>query len=268
MEAVLSSEILRKNLRTRIIGRELFVFPLVTSTNDVIWEFADRGMPEGTVVFAEEQTSGRGRMGRNWWSARGKGIWMSALLHPPKRKNAFGTISATTIVGAIATAEAISAVTKLKALIRWPNDIFMHDKKLGGVLVEERVRAGAREVVLGIGINANAATDDMPAEIRKLATSLSAETGGAVDRAALARALLRALDRWYLAKLDGDYESINARWQELSSTLGRRIVIEERGRRYEGTVIDHDIRHGLALRLNSGPIRHFRSEHVSVIEHG
>jgi BirA family biotin operon repressor/biotin-[acetyl-CoA-carboxylase] ligase len=86
--STLVADELRRGLRSRIIGRDIRVYDLVISTNDLLWELADRGAEEGTVVFAEEQTRGRGRLGRSWWSPRGKGLWMSVLLRPPLRESA------------------------------------------------------------------------------------------------------------------------------------------------------------------------------------
>ena len=258
-------EQVRRGLTTRIIGRAVHVYDLVISTNDVVWQLADRGADEGTVVFAEEQTRGRGRLGRTWWSPRGKGLWMSVLLRPPVRE---GAVPMTTIIGALALADAIRAETRLPAMIRWPNDVIVEEKKVAGVLVEARTGSAGRELVLGIGLDVNAAASEMPEEIAGLATSLSEAAGEEFDRAALARALLHALDRWYQVKLDGDTDAINGRWRELSGSLGRRIALEERGSRYEGDVIDVDVRLGLALRLDRGNIRHFRGEHVSVLDHG
>ena len=258
-------EQVRRSLTTRIVGRDIRAYDLVISTNDVVWELADRGAEEGTVVFAEEQTRGRGRLGRTWWSPRGKGIWMSVLLRPPVRE---GAVPMTTIIGALAVADAVRAQTRLPAMIRWPNDITIEDRKAAGILVEARTGPAGRELGLGIGLDVNAGECGMPDEIATLATSLSEAAGEEFDRAALARALLQALDRWYQVKLDGGVEAINQRWRELSASLGRKITLEEHGGRYEGDVIDVDIRFGLALRLERGTIRHFRGEHVSVLDHG
>ncbi len=260
-------EKLRRGLRTHIVGREIHCHDLVTSTNDVAWELAKAGADEGTVVFAEEQAHGRGRLGRNWWSSRGKGILMSVVLRPLKHDS---IVPVTTIIGALAAADAIRAAAQLPAMIRWPNDILIGDRKVGGILVE--AQAGRRELVLGIGIDVAAWTGadraSMPTDVAEAATSLSDAAGEDLDRLALTRALLRKLDRWYQVKLDGDFDSINQRWRELSATLGQRLKLEEHGRIYEGTVIDIDVRFGLALRLERGAIRQFRGEHVSVIHHG
>ncbi len=272
-------EELQRNLRTRIVGRRIHAYEMVISTSDVVRELADRGAEEGTVVFAEEQTCGRGRLGRTWWSPRGRGIWMSVLLRPPVHR---GTVPMTTIIGALATADAVRAVTRLPAMIRWPNDVLVGGRKVAGVLVEARTVSrtssegsqdrghvgGDRELVLGIGIDVNVPQAEMPEDIAGFATSLSEAAGEDIDRLKLARTLLIELDRWYRIKLAQNIEAINQRWRELSATFGRTIVLEENGKRYEGTVIDVDARLGLALRLSSGNIRNFRGEHVTVITHG
>lgn len=262
---VLSAENLTRDLGARIVGRDIRVFDLVISTSDVVWQLADQGAEEGTAVFAEEQTRGRGRLGRSWWSPRGKGIWMSVLLRPPVTAE---TVPMTTIIGALAAAEAILATTRLPARIRWPNDVVVERKKVAGALVEARQAAGGRELVLGIGVDVNIARRELPEEIAHLATSLSEAAGERINRLELARELLRRLDRWYQVELEQDIEAINERWRALSATLGEWIVLDEEGRRYEGTVADVDVRFGLALRLSRGNIRHFRGEHVTVIQHG
>lgn len=250
-------------LRTRIVGRTIHFLDTVPSTNDAAWDRAKAGDDEGTVVFAEEQTRGRGRLGRTWWSPRGKGLWLSVLLRPADRE---GAVPATTIIGALAAAEAIRAETRLRALIRWPNDILVDDLKVGGILVE--ARAGRRELVLGIGIDVGSWQGSrVPKDVAVVATNLSDAADTPVDRAAFARALLRRLDRWHAVQLDRDYESINQKWKELSATLGRQITLEENGRTFEGTVIDVDVRFGLAMRLPRGAIRQFRAEHLTILRH-
>jgi len=260
----LSAAALRRGLRTRLVGRRIDVHERVTSTNDVAWELAGLGAEDGAVVVAEEQTGGRGRLGRTWWSPRGKGLWLSVLLRPPTRA---GAVPMTTIVGALAAADAIRDVTRLRAMIRWPNDVLIDGRKVAGVLVEARQGARGRDLVLGIGLDVNVRRAEMPDDFADAATSLSEELGEPVSRTALARQVLRELDRWYQIKLDGDTEAINRRWRELSATLGRRIELKEQERRYRGEVIEVDVSLGLALRLDSGGIRHFRGEHVSRVRH-
>ena len=251
-------------LRTRIVGRAVHFLDSVPSTNDAAWDRVKAGDDEGTVIFAEEQTRGRGRLGRTWWSPRGKGLWMSILLRPPHRE---GAVPATTIIAALAVAEAIRSETRLRALIRWPNDILIDDKKVGGILVE--ARAGRREVVLGIGIDveSQATGPRIPKEVAAIATSLADAAGDDIDRAHFARTVLRKLDRWYRVQLNRDFDAINQKWKELSATMGRQIALEEDGHTYEGTVIDVDVRFGLALRLRRGSIRQFRGEHVTILRH-
>ena len=260
---ILDADDLRRGLHTRVVGRRVRVFQRVTSTNDVIGDLARQGEPEGTVVLAETQTEGRGRRGRGWWSPPGKGVWMSVLLSPPVRR---GSVPVTTIIGGLAVSDAIRASTGLPALIRWPNDVVIGGRKVAGVLVEAHQRPGGRDLLLGIGIDVNAGQDELPPEIADIATSLSEAAGEPIDRVELVRTLLGELDRWYRIKLDRDIDTINEQWRERSATLGRRIVLEEHGRLFEGTVADVDVRFGIALRMSRGNIRHFRGEHISLIE--
>jgi BirA family biotin operon repressor/biotin-[acetyl-CoA-carboxylase] ligase len=263
-EQGLSAEAIRSGLRARQIGRDIIVRQWVTSTNDIAWELADAGADEGLVVFAEEQTAGRGRLGRSWWSPRGGGLWMSVLLRPSGWD---GTVPIVTIIGALAVADAVRERTDLPAMIRWPNDVLVDDRKIAGVLVEARQTTAGRALVAGIGIDVGLAQAELPPELVKLAVSIAAALGKPVNRVAIARAVLESLDRWYRVALDGDLDAVNGRWRELSVTLGRTVTLEEHGRRYRGTVIDVDVRLGLALRLDRGAVRHFRGEHVSLVAH-
>jgi BirA family biotin operon repressor/biotin-[acetyl-CoA-carboxylase] ligase len=252
---------IRKGLRSRLIGREVIVRQAVPSTNDIALELAEAGADEGLAVFAEEQTAGRGRLGRTWWSPRGGGLWLSILLRP----RSDGGVPIVTIVGALGVADAIRSETGLPAMIRWPNDVLVDGRKVSGVLVEARQRAGGPALVLGIGLDVGVARAAMPPELANVAVSLSDALGRPVDRVAMARSLLAALDRWYRIALDGDLAAINDRWRELSATLGETITLCEHARTYHGTVIDVDVRLGLALRLDRGAVRHFRGEHVSLV---
>jgi BirA family biotin operon repressor/biotin-[acetyl-CoA-carboxylase] ligase len=258
----LSAARLKDGLHTRLVGRDIHVYDRVISTNDVLWELAARGAEEGTVVFADEQTAGRGRLGRTWWSPPGVGIWMSVLL---KSGSPGGAVPTMTLAGALAVADAVRAETGLDAMIRWPNDVLVAGRKVAGVIVEARAGRSHTDLVLGMGVDVNAAPEDLPPELAGRATSLSAAAGRPVDRLRLARRLLTELDRWEQLELEGETGAIRRRWRELSATLGGRTCVEERGRRYSGTVIDLDAELGLVLRLDRGGIRHFRGEHVGLV---
>ena len=181
-----------------VIGREIIVVPTVTSTNDEIEKLARDGVPEGVVVFAEEQTRGRGRMGRTWSSLRGKDLIFSVLLRPPWPPMAMTRL---TVLAAVAVARAVgrfceaahqskAADPQSRPTIKWPNDVLLDGKKVAGILVETH----DDYAILGIGLNVNGTGRDFPPELRSTATSLRISKGKTWDREALATELLSQLN--------------------------------------------------------------------------
>jgi len=195
----LSGEKLRAELGQCTIGREIIVLEETTSTNDVVLQMANGGAPEGLVVFAEHQSAGRGQRGNIWESAAGKGLWLSVLLrpkvaisHPVKLAQRTAEIVATTIQGQF----------YLSATVKLPNDIYIDNRKVAGVLVEMRAQLKAPHLaVLGIGVNVNQMPHDFSEELRERATSLAIARRELIDRSSLVVALLRNLDRFYRAGL-------------------------------------------------------------------
>jgi BirA family biotin operon repressor/biotin-[acetyl-CoA-carboxylase] ligase len=195
----LSGEKLRAELGQCTIGREIIVLEETTSTNDAVLQMANGGAPEGLVVFAEHQSAGRGQRGNVWESAAGKGLWLSVLLrpkvaisHPVELAQRTAEIAAITIQGQF----------YLSATVKLPNDIYIDNRKVAGVLVEMRAQLKAPHLaVLGIGVNVNQMPHDFSEELRERATSLAIARRERIDRSSFAVALLRNLDRFYRAGL-------------------------------------------------------------------
>ena len=184
---------LRAALKGCRIGNEIVVVEEARSTNDLAWEAAGRGAPEGFVVFAERQTAGRGQYGRRWESAPYLGLWLSILLRPVMtlRESPRLTSLLADLVAATITEE-----TGCAATIKAPNDIFIAERKVAGILVEGRTgNDGGYVAVAGIGINVNQAIDDFPEELRETAGSLAMAIGRPIARLPFAIALLRNLDK-------------------------------------------------------------------------
>jgi BirA family biotin operon repressor/biotin-[acetyl-CoA-carboxylase] ligase len=191
----LSAEHLRAALGLVTIGSDIIVLPVAESTNDVVCELAKNDRAEGLVVFAEQQTAGRGQRANVWESAPFKGLWLSILLKPAIDLSDSARL---TTWAAQTVASMIGAVCEVSATVKPPNDVYIDSQKVAGVLVEMRARPRAPHfAVLGIGINVNQSVSDFPEELRTKATSLAIVTGRQYDRNELAVALLRELDRTY-----------------------------------------------------------------------
>lgn len=245
-------------LDVRAVGRRVECVERCVSTNDLAWKAAREGAPHGTAFFAEEQTQGRGRRGRTWLAPHGTSILCSILLRPEIEAERAQLVTA---LGALAVVE-VAAATGVEARVRFPNDVYVGDRKLAGVLVESRFVASRADLfVLGIGLNVNAHPEDLPA------TSLSRETGRAVDRATVARRLLEAADAW-AARLAGPLDPWRSTWREKSDLPGRRVEVRIADRAVTGTVEDVDPLDGLVLRLPTGHLRAVRGEEVELLRLG
>lgn len=175
------------------IGDRVHFLPTCTSTNAVLKDIAAQGASEGTVVIAEEQTSGKGRYQRHWFSSRGKGLYISVLLRPPRSE-----ISLLTLSAGLAVAEALLDVFGVKVCLKWPNDLLWEGKKLGGILSESSfIGNQLNYVVVGIGLNINHSEEDFPASIRKTAISLKQIKHKDINKDLLLLNLWKTLEIWY-----------------------------------------------------------------------
>ncbi|HEX4639437.1 MAG TPA: biotin--[acetyl-CoA-carboxylase] ligase [Chthoniobacterales bacterium] len=191
----LSADKLRAELGPATIGCEIVVLDDTTSTNDSVFERTSATTPEGLVVFAERQTAGRGQRNNTWESAAGKGLWFSFLLRP---KIDIGESPRLAEWAARTVAETISSEFALPAAVKLPNDVYVAEKKIGGVLVEMRAQKnGPHIAIVGIGVNVNHQPQDFSEEPRTRATSLAIELAHQIDRHQFAIALLQNLDRTY-----------------------------------------------------------------------
>jgi len=186
---------LREALGDCLIGREIVVVEETSSTNDSVFEAAKAGAPEGLVVFAEHQTAGRGQRGNQWESAAGKGLWLSILLRP---KIDIGESARLSAWAATVVADTIRDEFGLDAIVKPPNDVYIANKKVAGVLVEMRAQKNAPHLaIVGIGLNVNHRAEDFSEQLRPRAVSLAMLLDRQVDRSNLAAALLPNLNRRY-----------------------------------------------------------------------
>ena len=218
--------------KTAVIGRDIRVFQETSSTNDVIERLARDGIKEGTVVFAESQTKGRGRLGRKWLSPPNKGLWFSILLRPALRPQ---DATQLTVASATAVRRAIQKQTGLKPAVKWPNDILLKGRKVAGILTEMAAELDqVKHLILGIGVDVNLGATDFPPDLRKIATSLKIETGESISRSELAIHILRELDRDYQRVCSGEFTAVADEWEEHCSTMGQVVSIQSGNRQIRG----------------------------------
>lgn len=230
------------DLETRFIGRRIIYNPKLPSTMAVARREARRGAPEGTVVVADEQTAGRGRMKRLWLSPRGS-ISLSVILYPDMLY-----LPSLIMVASLAVAHTIRAVSGLRPQVKWPNDVLINGKKVCGILIESGVRGGAVDyAVIGIGINVNLGAADFSGFS---ATSLSDELGKDVSRLELTRKLLVEIERLYLSLPGGD--DVYREWRDSLITLGREVRARMGETEYRGTAESVDRDGSLLLRSPDG----------------
>jgi BirA family biotin operon repressor/biotin-[acetyl-CoA-carboxylase] ligase len=246
------------------VVRRIHYFASVASTNAIAKELADAGEPEGTVVLADEQTGGRGRSGRAWFSPAGLGVWASIVVRPSLESRRLAGLG---IATAVAIADALGRIYSFGARVKWPNDILVDGKKLGGILVEAGQIAGdvVESAVVGVGLNVAIEPDVFPEELRSLATSLSTVVGRPVDRLDALRVVLEAFDAAYDRYPSEGAASARGRWRELSVLLGRAVEIGTADGVTVGTVIDLSPEGALVLEGAHGrPVEIWHGDVVAI----
>jgi BirA family biotin operon repressor/biotin-[acetyl-CoA-carboxylase] ligase len=251
-------------LTTRRLGRPALFFPTVASTNDVIHQHAAAGAGEGLLVVADEQTAGRGRLDRRWWAPPGTSLLISLLLRPPIPAGRAGQM---TMCLGLAAAEGIEQTTGLRPALKWPNDLLLDGRKLGGILTELRTTADRLEyAALGLGVNVNVEFDERrmtgddrewAAIVRRrslaeTAASLSSALGRPVERLALLVAILARCEAWYDRLLAG--ESLHRAWAARLDTLGRSVTATLPGGALQGVATGVTAEGALLVRDEEGRV--------------
>ena len=222
----LSPASITDNLETHFIGQRVIYYPSVASTMDVARREAEQGAAEGTVVIADEQTAGKGRLKRIWLSPRGN-ITLSIILYP-----SLVYLPSLIMLASLAVVHSIEAVTGLKSVVKWPNDVLINGRKVCGILIESEVKGGRVDyAIIGIGVNVNLRLADFP-EFSLIATSLSDELGGEVSCIDVIRRLLIEAEGLYLALPSG--EAIYEGWRDRLVILGKRVQVRWGKTIYEG----------------------------------
>ncbi|MBI2472103.1 MAG: biotin--[acetyl-CoA-carboxylase] ligase [Planctomycetes bacterium] len=258
----LIAEEITRELKTKIIGSNVIILEQATSTMDTAKKLAHTSFKNGAVIFAEEQTKGRGRSGHSWSCTKYKGLLFTLLLKHSMQPDHLCLLTGTM---AVSITETIRETLQLAAEIKWPNDILIGGKKVGGVLVEfEKGIKKQSTFLIGIGINVNFTEDDFPGQTRLPVTSLAIENKAPINRISLAKALLQDIDKWYSILKNEHYRYITDRWREFCITIGEKLTITDCGKEYTGKVIDISNNGGLMMKLENGEIKILRGEHATI----
>ncbi len=262
-ESDLSAEVISKGLGTEFIGKNIIYLPVCGSTMDIARDEAKRDAPEGTVVIADEQTQGRGRIKRAWLTPKGSSIAMSVILRPD-----ITTLSSLIMVASLGVAGGIRQLTGLSPQIKWPNDVLIKGKKVSGILIENGFRGSAVDyAVIGIGVNVNLELSCFP-EISGIATSLSDETGKAVSRSGVVWGILAEMEKRYLS-LEGE-NTVFEDWRDNLITLGRKVRVtsgvSSGGTAQDGVAESVERDGSLLLRRPDGSLERIIAEDVTLRE--
>jgi len=240
-------------LKTKKMGRVIHHFHTLDSTNSRAYGLALDGAKEGEIVLAESQKKGRGRLERQWFSPPSRNLYLSVVLRPPIPPQEAPLL---TLLAAVATADAIRALTDLSPRIKWPNDILLHDRKVAGLLNEIHSETDrVHFVILGIGVNVNGEVQGFPRQIRQIATTLREETGQNISRKAFLARLLWDLEAWYTLFLKEGGPPILAAWRERAQIRGRQVEVMSFGETLRGTAVDIDSDGALILDTGRGERR-------------
>jgi len=241
-----------KRGKTKVIGQKVRHFAEVTSTNDVAKELATSGEEEGTVVLAETQTHGKGRIGRRWLSPKG-GIWFSVILRPNiSAKDSYQL----TFMAAVAVAKTIRKMFKVNTEIKWPNDVLVNKRKVCGILTETSIRGDVVDfAVVGVGVNANVDLTSFSEELRASVTSLDAEVKGVVDRERFLCALLEELENYYEMVLQRRFALVLEEWKSLTTLFGTDVEVTSFEGRIKGVASGIDRNGALEVLLKNGTVR-------------
>ncbi|MNP18249.1 Bifunctional ligase/repressor BirA [compost metagenome] len=243
---------LRNAFNTTIMGANVEIIQTTVSTQEEARIRAEKGAAEGTLILAEEQTGGKGRLGRKWFSPYGKGIWMSLLLRP---QQPLKFTSQLTLLTGVAVCRAIRSTTGIEAGIKWPNDILMNNRKICGILLESAVEDEVvRYCIVGIGISVNLDDQDYPSELKEIATSIKMECGKAVDRTVLIAAVMDEFESLYKLYQHEGFQPIATLWEALSVTIQQEVIVSTYQGQLEGVAVGLDSSGALLVDMGQGKV--------------
>jgi BirA family biotin operon repressor/biotin-[acetyl-CoA-carboxylase] ligase len=261
-DLLLAAEIAH-GLKTAFVGKTIYAYKSVQSTNGVAAQLAAVKAPDGSIVVAESQTHGRGRLGRNWFSKEQVGIYLSIILYPDIDPVKAPGLS---VLTALALADTIAEYDALEVQIKWPNDCLVNSRKVAGILTELSAEVGrVHYVVIGVGINVNHHRRDFPPDIASSATSLRVEFKELIRRVEFLQKFLVAFEKDYRRFLKGGLGPLRKRIIKYSFLLGKKVSLDQRGKTVIGTAVDIDDNGNLVLDTPEG-LRPFNSGEVTVVK--
>lgn len=241
---------IKHDLKSKILGREIHSYKDVKSTNDLAFDLAEADAPEGTLVVAEKQSKGKGRLGRSWFSPPKLGIWMSLILRPPLLPSQAPGLSIAASLAMVLTTKELAG---LSAFIKWPNDVIVNQRKFCGILTELSAELDKINfVILGVGINANHTQKDFPKDLRNVATSLRIEKGEQIPRVAFLKRFLEKFEKIYLQYKKTGLLTFREECLRHSYLLGKKIKILVGSEVLEGKAENLDDSGALILRTKEG----------------
>ena len=248
--------------RHSLFGRSFRYYDEIESTNVEAKSLASEGAPEGTVIIAESQSAGRGRLGRRWTSPAGKGLLFSVILRPDLP---MADAHLFTFVAGAAAAEAIERHTDLPVAIKWPNDLFISDRKVGGILLEISGEQDEIDwVVVGIGLNVNTEYSELPVALRRTAISIKMAAGKPLDRSELLAGLLLELEAQYLEAMRNGFDRALAGFRARDYLQHKTVSVQTREGPIVGEATGIDDRGALLVELPHRHVRRFHSGDVSL----
>lgn len=226
---------IKSNLNTELIGQSnIVVYDETDSTNRQAFKLASQGMAEGSIIIAENQSSGKGRLGRQWVTFSGRGIYFSIILRPPISPS---KASGLTIVAAVALSFTLDEFNITNHEIKWPNDILINGRKTAGILSEIKADPDSIDfIIVGIGINLNVSPELWPDEIKDIATSVIDATDEEIDRCSFLQELLYNFEKYYFMFLKGDFSKIIDIWKDRSGIINKKIRATLIDESFTGTV--------------------------------
>jgi BirA family transcriptional regulator, biotin operon repressor / biotin---[acetyl-CoA-carboxylase] ligase len=234
----LNETTLRQILAGKFIGHRIHYYESVGSTNDEAFRLGVEGAPEGTVVLAESQSKGKGRLQRIWHSPAGANIYTSVILRPDFEPVRAPQLS---ITAGVAVAELLNIYYPGQVQLKWPNDVLLSGKKVCGILAQMKIAQSVIDfVVLGIGINVNIGYNQFPSDLRNIATSLAIETGSECSRLELTIGLYENLAKWYKQLLQNGFNTIKEKWLSLAPMIGANVQVLFREQPQSGKAIGLD----------------------------